>query len=192
MPSDYCRSSGGCLELATAGTFGEHFCGTHFEEIDLIRRSWFGADGTVLKRPRDPGEAPESLTDVSERIRALVAAADPDPVTRTELRRALRLPVEILNTACTIGANRGRIVSTTAGYVLGDGQTVEGRARDLAGYVNAAAEPVSVRQLAEAFDLTEASIQRAVRHALDRGWIEDRRGGGRGGLVASAGWQTAA
>lgn len=193
MDSAVCRSSTGCLEPATSGTFGTYFCAEHFAEVDLIRRTWFGADGAPLKRPRDPNEAPESLTEISERIREVVAAADPRPVSRAALRRTLRLPAEIQVAACTIGASRGRIVSTPSGFVLGDAEAPEDRALDLAAYVEAAGRPVTVREASRALGIAETAGHRLTRLALDAGLIEDRRrGGGAGGLVPAGGRQAAA
>lgn len=199
--SAVCRSSAGCLEPATAGTFGRYFCAEHFAEIDGIRQRWFGADGSPLRREREPGEAAESLSSVAQRIRDLVAAARPFPVHRDDIRKALKLPKEIQARASTIAANGGLIVSTPQGFILGGRRSAEDRARDVAEIIHAAGgEQVTMARLCAATGMTPTgSASRVVRLALARGWIEDQRSGRAGGLVpgpvlppAARAWQAAA
>lgn len=113
-----CRSSAGCERPATRGTFARYFCETHFQEIDLIRRVWFNADGGLVRKPRDPDDAPLSLSDIADQMAAMVREAHPRPVQRGEIRRALRLPHDTLTQAAALASSRRQIVSTAHGYAL--------------------------------------------------------------------------
>lgn len=121
MPeSAVCRSSAGCSSLATDGTFGRYFCRDHFEEIDLLRRQWFSADGTPLRTQRDPAEAPLSIGEIADRFVEVVRQHHPQPVVRRDVRRALDLPHATVIQAATIASNRRRVISTNGGYALAD------------------------------------------------------------------------
>lgn len=118
--SEVCRSSAWCERPATHGIFGRYFCEAHFQELDLIRRMWFSADGTVLRKARDPEDAPLSLGDIADQMVEVVQAAHPRPVQRTEMRRALRLPHNTLMQAAALASSRRQLVSTRDGHVLAD------------------------------------------------------------------------
>jgi len=115
-----CRSSAGCEQPATHGTLGAYLCESHFQEIDLIRRTWFTADGAPLRKARDPDDAPLSIGEVADQVTDAVRAVHPRPLGRGELRRALNLPQATVLRAATIASQRRRVVSTNAGYVLAD------------------------------------------------------------------------
>lgn len=115
-----CRSSAGCSRPATHGTFGNAFCAEHFWAIDLLRRRWFTADGALLRKERNPEDAPLSIGDVAERFVEVVRQHHPQPVKRADVRRALDLPHATVIQAATIASTRGRVVSTNAGYALSE------------------------------------------------------------------------
>ena len=115
-----CRSSAGCERPATHGTFGHYFCADHFQEIDLLRRRWFSADGTPLRKERDPEDAPLSIGQVAEEFVEVVRQHHPQPVKRSDVRKALDLPHATVIQAAAIASNRRRIVSSNAGYVLAE------------------------------------------------------------------------
>ena len=84
----------------------------------MIRRTWFSTDGTVLRKARDPEDAPLSLSDVADQMTAVVAEAHPRPVKRAEMRRTLGLPHNMLMQAAALASSRGQIVSTKDGHAL--------------------------------------------------------------------------
>ena len=182
-----CRSSAGCAQKATAGTFGTYFCAEHFAEIDLIRRTWFSADGTPNKTPRDPSTAAPSISELAERVREIVAEHAPRPVRRSEIRAALGLPHAQVVQVCHVAANMRKIRSATHGYVLVGRRSVEQRARDIAEVVQSAEEDyVTLARVCAATGMaaTSSSGPRAIRQAVANGWVIDNRRARAGGFEA--------